>query len=124
MVGVAITKVAGRTGRAIAACIPSASALAALSLLAGCTDPDGSRDVLEAGGYSEVRIVDRPNWFTSNCGEKDYYATHFQAKGPTGIGVEGVVCSQSAYGKGATIRITKVHRPASGPGAPQAGAAR
>ncbi|WP_187274673.1 MULTISPECIES: hypothetical protein [unclassified Methylobacterium] len=93
-------------------------ALGILLVLAGCTDPDGSRDVLEAAGYSEVRIVERPHWWTSNCGERDTYATPFTAEGPTGIPVEGVVCSQGPYGKGATIRITRVNRPARATGLP------
>ncbi|MCJ2107889.1 hypothetical protein MKK70_21420 [Methylobacterium sp. E-041] len=93
-------------------------ALSILLVLASCTDPDGSRDVLEAAGYSEVRIVERPHWWTSNCGERDTYATPFTAEGPTGIPVEGVVCSQGRYGKGATIRITRVNRPARATGLP------
>jgi hypothetical protein len=99
-------------------------AFSTILLLAGCTDPEGSRDVLEAAGYTDVHIVERPNWFVSNCGEHDSYATHFRAKGPTGLGVEGVVCSQGAYGKGATIRITWVVRSAPGVSVPQSGAAR
>lgn len=101
-----------------------ALAISALLLLAGCTDPDGSRDVLEAAGYSDVQIVERPNWFSSNCGERDSYSTHFRAKGPTGIGVEGVVCSQGSYGKGATVRILRVIRRAPGISVPQSGMVR
>ncbi|MCC0807539.1 hypothetical protein FPV16_15095 [Methylobacterium sp. W2] len=97
-------------------------ALAPFLLLAGCTDAEGTRDVLEAGGYSNVQIVPRSNWLVSSCGERDSYATHFTAQGPTGIPVEGVVCSQGSWGKGATIRITKVHRRFDGPAAPQSGA--
>ncbi|GEP09858.1 hypothetical protein MGN01_17030 [Methylobacterium gnaphalii] len=90
--------------------------------LAGCNDPDGARDALDGAGYRDIQIVDRPNWFISNCGEKDTYATHFKALGPTGATVDGVVCSTGGWSKGSTIRITGVHRPEHWPTAPQSGA--
>lgn len=92
--------------------------LGGLLMLASCQDPDGTRDVLDAAGYGDVHIIPNPGWFTA-CGEHDLYATHFSAKGPTGVPVEGVVCAGGRSGKGATIRITRVIRAIAGPAAPQ-----
>ena len=90
-------------------------------LVSGCTDPDGARNVLEAAGYGAVEITPNPRTFSTGCGDSDTYATHFRANGPTGIPIEGVVCSQGANGKGATIRIMNVLRRDHGPIAPQSG---
>lgn len=73
----------------------------AIAALGGCTDERAARKALADAGYSEVRVTGYA-WF--GCGEGDWYSTGFQAKGPTGRNVSGVVCS-SWVTKGATIRF-------------------
>jgi len=73
----------------------------AMALLAGCTQPEKARAVLESAGYSDIRL-DGYGWFA--CSEDDTYRDKFTAKGPTGKPVSGVVCA-GLFFKGATIRI-------------------
>lgn len=73
--------------------------LAALYLMAGCSDVDGARKALDGAGYTDVRLTGLA-W--TGCSDSDTFSTGFQAKGPTGKPVEGVVCS--GWPKGATIR--------------------
>ena len=73
----------------------------ALALLAtACTDPDGARRALADAGYTDVRIGGYDVW---GCDDKDTFATAFEATGPTGRPVKGVVCN--GFWKGYTIRL-------------------
>jgi hypothetical protein len=73
--------------------------------LSGCTVPeDKARAILEANGYTEVRLG---GYSMFGCSEDDDLSTEFSAKGVNGRQVEGVVCS-GLVGKGATIRIERV----------------
>lgn len=78
-----------------------ALAFAVLALVA-CTDRDGAEDTLHKAGYSDIDTSGGHAWF--GCGQDDTFATEFKAKGPTGIPLEGVVCS-GLWGKSSTIRI-------------------
>lgn len=69
-------------------------------LLAGCTDPNEARKVLQDNGYTDIRIGGY-SWL--GCSENDQFSTEFIAKGPTGRDVKGVVCS--GWLKGSTIRF-------------------
>lgn len=68
--------------------------------LAGCTDPDNARGALEDAGYADVRTG---GYDAFSCGRDDTFATHFEARGPTGRAVRGTVCS--GLFKGQTIRL-------------------
>ena len=83
------------TTRTIAAIIAAASALA------GCTQPDHARKVLEGQGYTEIQMQGY-DWL--NCSKDDMYHDKFTAKGPTGKPVAGVVCAGLLF-RGATIRL-------------------
>lgn len=75
--------------------------IALVAFLAGCTQPDKSRALLEANGYKSVEITGY-NFFS--CSEDDTFSTGFKAVGPTGQPVEGAVCAGWFF-KGATIRF-------------------
>ena len=77
-----------------------ATLIAAASTLSACTDRDGATRVLEAAGYSDIRVG---GWAPLTCDDKgDSFATSFAATGPTGIRVSGAVCG--GFLKGNTIR--------------------
>ncbi len=73
---------------------------ALLAVIAGCTDPNGARRVLEASGFTEIEIGGF-GWFT--CGNGDNFSTTFSAIGPSGKPVTGAVCRGVL--KNSTIRI-------------------
>lgn len=64
------------------------------------TDPDRSRNTLEAQGFTDIQIG---GYKWGACGEDDYYSTEFTATNPTGRRVSGVVCC--GHYKGCTIRF-------------------
>ena len=66
----------------------------------GCTDPEGTKRVLEDQGYTNIRITGYRLWIK---GEDDTYSTGFEATSPSGHVVTGAVTS--AWGKGKTIRM-------------------
>ena len=74
-------------------------------LLASCTSPDKARETLEDEGYSHIQIG---GWSPYGCahGEGgDSTCTKFNARGPSGREVRGVVgCGYLL--KGCTVRIT------------------
>ncbi|RQR87684.1 MULTISPECIES: hypothetical protein [unclassified Burkholderia] len=72
----------------------------ALAVLAGCTDEPAARRALVASGFRDVKIT---GWQMFGCDKHDTFATGFEARGPTGQFVSGVVCS--GWMKGATIRF-------------------
>lgn len=74
--------------------------LLALSLI-GCTRPDSATRVLQDAGYSDIKITGY-RWFA--CGEDDTMHTGFEAKGPTGRRVTGIVCEGLLF-KASTIRL-------------------
>ena len=74
--------------------------LTAAIILAGCTQPDHARKVLESAGYTEIQMQGY-DWI--NCSEDDMYRDKFTAKGPTGKPISGVVCA--GFFKGSTIRL-------------------
>lgn len=76
-------------------------ALAALALLAGCTQPDKAKALLEAQGYTDVRMTGYSFW---SCSEDDTYHDGFVAKSPAGQQMKGTVCAGMWF-KGATIRF-------------------
>jgi hypothetical protein len=69
--------------------------------LASCTDPDNATRILEANGFTNIEITGY-SWFS--CSEKDAQSTGFKAVGPTGVKVEGAVCS-GLFFKNSTIRF-------------------
>jgi len=68
-------------------------------VLAACTAPDTATRALEGAGYKDIRIT---GWAMYGCSDSDDFTTGFEATGPTGMRVTGVVCS--GIFKGATIR--------------------
>lgn len=70
-------------------------------LLSGCTDSSNAKRVLESSGYSSVQIT---GYRFFGCSKDDVQHTGFEAKGPTGKNVTGVVCSGLIF-KGNTIRL-------------------
>lgn len=79
------------------------AAFASLVVLAGCTDADGARRAVEAQGLKDVKITGYRFWGCSSGKDSDdTYHTGFEAKGPSGQQVTGVVCSGIL--KGSTVR--------------------
>lgn len=74
-------------------------AIAAGASLAACTDAPGAEKALQAAGYRDVRLT---GYQMFGCDEKDTFRTGFTAIGPTGVRVNGAVCS--GWLKGSTIR--------------------
>ena len=74
--------------------------LAALAMVS-CTNGNGAKRLLESQGYEHVTITGY-RWF--GCGEGDWYHTGFEAVGPKGDIVSGVVC-EGLFFKGATPRF-------------------
>lgn len=74
-----------------------------LLILAGCTREEHARNVLEGQGLTEVKITGyRVFGCDSGKGNDDAFHTGFEAKGPTGKKLTGVVCE--GFLKGATVR--------------------
>ena len=67
---------------------------------AGCEDEEGAAKALEKAGYTNIETT---GYTFFGCDKNDFYRTTFKAVGPTGIEVEGVVCS--GFFKGNTIRL-------------------
>ena len=71
-------------------------------LVAGCTDPVGAKEAVEAMGLHDVTT----GGFTYGCGQDDTYATSFEATNANGDRVRGVVCGGvGVFGKSNTVRI-------------------
>lgn len=75
--------------------------IAALVLLAGCTDPTLAERVLRQNGYTSIKITGVRAFM---CGRGDSFWTGFEATGPTGLPITGAVCS-AWFAKGATLRF-------------------
>jgi hypothetical protein len=73
----------------------------ALLALAGCSNPEGATKALRGAGYTDIKLTGY-RWI--GCSKDDHYADGFEAKGPTGVPVTGVVCSGLMF-KGSTIRL-------------------
>lgn len=71
-----------------------------LVALAGCTDEGAARKALDGSGFTDVKIT---SYAYFGCGKEDTFHTGFEARGPSGQFVDGVVCS--GWMKGATIRF-------------------
>lgn len=69
-------------------------------LLSACSSPDSATKALSRAGYSKINIT---GYAFFGCSEDDFFHTGFTAVGPTGVRVEGVVCS--GFLKGSTIRL-------------------
>lgn len=68
--------------------------------LSGCTDSNGTVKALTQAGYTNIETT---GYTFFGCDKNDFYHTGFKAVGPTGVEVEGVVCS--GVFKGKTIRL-------------------
>lgn len=78
--------------------------LSLLFFFAGCTNPEGAKEVLEGAGYTNVKIT---GWHPFSCSSKDdVFATGFEAIGPTGKPVQGTVCEGMIF-KDSTIRLRR-----------------
>lgn len=75
--------------------------LFALLAVAGCSNTDKATQALKGAGYTAIKIT---GYRWTGCGKDDTYSTGFEAKGPTGVPVSGVVCSGVMF-KGSTIRL-------------------
>lgn len=77
--------------------------IAVVTLLAGCTDNPGAMRALKGAGYHDIKITGyRFLGCDSGKGSDDNWHTGFDAVGPTGERVTGVVCA--GFLKGNTIR--------------------
>jgi len=72
----------------------------AITALAGCTDEPAARKALNASGFTDIKIT---GYSFFGCDKHDTFSTGFEARGPSGQFVTGVVCS--GWMKGATIRF-------------------
>lgn len=81
-------------------------AAAAMLTLAGCSVPpeEGAR-VLTSMGFTNIQVGGASLF--SGCGRDDSRSASFTATGPTGIKVEGTLCSGSGFwgSKGTTVRF-------------------
>lgn len=75
-------------------------ALTVALVLTGCSDAPRATKALTQAGYTDIKTT---GYSYFGCDEKDVYHTTFNAKGPTGIYTEGVVCS--GWFKSNTIRL-------------------
>ncbi len=73
----------------------------ALTILAGCSNPDSAVRALNGAGYTQIKIT---GWRFGMCSKDDTYSTGFEAKGPTGVPITGAVCEGLLF-KGSTIRL-------------------
>jgi hypothetical protein len=71
----------------------------ALLALTACTDNGAATRALQGAGYTDIQLT---GYRWTGCSDSDDFATGFEAKGPTGVRVTGVVCS--GWLKGATVR--------------------
>lgn len=69
-------------------------------MLTACVDESSTVKALSGAGYTNIKIK---GYAVFGCAEEDFFHTAFEAKGPSGQHVEGVVCS--GWLKGATIRL-------------------
>lgn len=74
--------------------------IALCALLVGCTQPDDTRRILAAQGYTKIEIT---GWRPFAKSEKDVYSTGFKAVAPNGTVVTGAVTS--GWFKGNTVRL-------------------
>jgi hypothetical protein len=74
--------------------------LAALLMLAGCTDEHTALRVLNSAGFKDVQLTGY-RWY--GCGSEDNFRTGFNATAPSGERVSGVVCS--GWMQGATYNF-------------------
>jgi hypothetical protein len=70
------------------------------AFLVGCTSPDTAQRTLSGSGYTKVVLT---GYRFLGCGEDDLYHDGFEAVGPSGQRVTGVVCRGPF--KGSTIRL-------------------
>lgn len=71
----------------------------AVAVLAGCSSADEATRALTGAGYKNITTT---GYRLFGCDENDGWHTGFEATGPSGQRVTGVVCSGVL--KGATIR--------------------
>lgn len=64
-------------------------AAALLAIASGCTAPKASSETLRRSGYTNIETG---GYDFFSCGQDDAFATHFRAKNPQGVEVEGTVC--------------------------------
>lgn len=67
--------------------------------ISGCTSEGSAKNALEGAGYRSIRMT---GYRVFGCSKSDDFHTGFDAIGPTGKHVTGVVCS--GWLKGSTIR--------------------
>lgn len=72
-----------------------------LLALACCTNEDGAREALEGMGYTNITIE---GYDPFSCAKSDDTCTKFEADGPTGKRVKGVVGCGFLF-KGCTVRF-------------------
>lgn len=75
--------------------------IAAVAVLAACTDPSTATRVLEDQGYTNVQMT---GYNFMACSKDDTFHTGFTAKSPAGRQVTGTVCA-GAFFKNSTIRF-------------------
>lgn len=68
-------------------------------VLAGCTQPEHARKVLEAQGLTNIVIT---GYSAFSCSDNDTFATGFEATSVNGARVKGTVCEGML--KNATVR--------------------
>ena len=78
-------------------------AVALGAILAGCSDPDNARSMLENQGYTAIEMLGSP-WF-AGCSREDIYTDEFRATNFAGKPAHGVVCSGAGWGKATTIHL-------------------
>jgi len=78
--------------------------IAAVLLLSACTDEKGATRALSGEGFHDIKIT---GWRLFGCASgrdsSDTFKTGFEAVGPTGVRVTGVVCG--GWLKGSTVRF-------------------
>jgi hypothetical protein len=72
----------------------------ALAALSACTDETAAQKALAGSGFNDIKLT---GYSYFGCDKNDTFHTGFEARGPGGQFVEGVVCS--GWMKGATIRF-------------------
>lgn len=88
---------------------PIALLFVALIAMGSCTDEDGTREALEAEGFSKIELTGYSMW---SCGKDDGTCTGFVATGPTGKRVSGAVgCGFWSCSKNCTVRIGRTVQP-------------
>ena len=74
--------------------------LAAVLMLAACTDEHSALRVLKSAGFKDIQLTGY-RWF--RCSSEDNFTTGFEATAPSGERVSGVVCS--GWMQGATYNF-------------------